>query len=246
MVCGNAGQAAFCAVWFVYLGSLVPSGAGSALCPQTLRRAWLRHVCRWSRDPDPGRPANQHTLEETKGYLRCTTCGQSIHKRTNEDAVQAYVQGPCINRLYDQAHTGHPSHLLWQKGDKLHCKHCGTQTNTDAQHRPIITATLTRSCKGAPIAASPPITEIFKRQHAQAAQATPQPTPSPTAPSIGATPSSAQLQTGHEPQPALEAKAETNTSGILSPLAPRQLIQCCAHTTALSTSCTTAARHLAG
>ena len=37
---------------------------------------------------------SQHTLEETKGYLKCANCGNSVHKRTNEDAFQAFVQGP--------------------------------------------------------------------------------------------------------------------------------------------------------
>ena len=116
-------------------------------------------------------PASAHTLEETKGYLRCTTCGQSTHKRTNEAAFKAYVQSPCINQLYEHTHSGHSNHLLWQRGDKIHCKHCGTQAHTDAQGRPILTATLQKSCKGAPIAASPPISELFKRQTAKASQA---------------------------------------------------------------------------
>ena len=63
---------------------------------------------------------SQHTLEETKGYLKCANCGNSVHKRTNEDAFQAFVQGPRINRLYDQPHPGHASHILWQRGDRLH------------------------------------------------------------------------------------------------------------------------------
>ena len=98
-------------------------------------------------------PGSAHTLEETTGYLRCTVCGQSTHKRTNEAAFPEYIQSPCINQLCDKPHSGHQAHLLWQKGDKLHCKHCGTQTHTDAQGRPIATATLQKSCKGAPVAA---------------------------------------------------------------------------------------------
>ena len=151
-------------------------------------------------------PGSAHTLEETKGYLRCTTCGQSIHKRTNEAAFTAYVQGPCINQLYDQVHSGHNSHLLWQKGDKIQCKHCGTQTHTDAQGRPIITATLQKSCKGAPIAASPPISEIFKRQTAKASQAG-QLDLTPEEPGTTVSASTAKLQAGHETQPNLELSA---------------------------------------
>ena len=109
---------------------------------------------------------SQHTLEETKGYLKCTNCGISVHKRTNEDAFQAFVQGPCINRPYEQPHQGHarvmPATFCGKEVTDLQCKNCGTQTQTDAQQRPILTNALQKSCKGAAISGSPPITEHTK------------------------------------------------------------------------------------
>ena len=163
-----------------------------------------------------------HTLEETKGYLKCTTCGQSIHKRTNEEAFNAYVQGPCVNQPFEHDHSGHATHLLWQRGDRIHCKHCGTQTHTDAQGRPIATATLQKACKGAPIAASPPLSEFFKRQTPQAK--TPgQPDTEPGEPTTHQSGTASKSQPGHDTQPTMGYLASAPSQTTLSPLVPRQL-----------------------
>ena len=167
---------------------------------------------------------SQRTLEETKGYLKCTTCGNSVHKRTNEDAFQAFVKGPCINQLYEQSHPGHVSHVLWQRGDRLQCKNCGTQTQLDAHSRPILTNAFRKNCKGAAPAGSPPLTEIFRRQNAKASPAdgrhaasgieatlTPGPLPSASVPA------------GHDTQPEGIPQAPDQTRENISPLAPRQL-----------------------
>ena len=167
-------------------------------------------------------PASAHTLEETKGYLRCTNCGQSIHKRTNEDAFTAYVQGPCVNKPFEHEHSGHSTHLLWQRGDKIHCKHCGTQTHTDAQGRPIATATLQKSCKGAPIAASPPLSEFFKRQTAPAGQAG-QPELTQGEQVTPTSDTTSKTQAGHDTKPPLGLLVAAPVQTSLSPLVPRQL-----------------------
>ena len=157
-----------------------------------------------------------HTLEETKGYLRCTTCGQSIHKRTNED------QGPCVNQPFEQDHSGHATHLLWQRGDRIHCKHCGTQTHTDAQGRPIATATLQKACKGAPIAASPPLSEFFKRQ-TPAATTPGKPDTKPGGSTAQGSGTTSKTQAGHDTQPTMGYLASAPSQTNLSPLVPRQL-----------------------
>ena len=71
-------------------------------------------IARLLENQNAKQPESQHTLEETKGYLRCKTCGLNVHKRANEGAFLGFAQGQCINQLYDQGHPGHASHTLWQ------------------------------------------------------------------------------------------------------------------------------------
>ena len=168
-------------------------------------------------------PESQHTLEETKSYLRCTACGLNVHKRTNEAAFLHFVQSKCINQLYDQSHDGHTSHTLWQKGDKLTCQTCGTHTQLDAQQRPILTAVLKTQRKGAPIGASPPLTEIFRRQTAQASQPGTQTTRSSPVPSPAEAHDKTKIQAGHEPQPLQDLRAPPGIGDNTSPIVPRQL-----------------------
>ena len=168
-------------------------------------------------------PESQHTLEETKGYLRCAACGLNVHKRTNESAFHSFVQGRCINQLYDQSHPHHSSHTLWQKGDKLNCQNCGTHTQLDAQQRPILTAVLRKPCKGAPIGASPPITEIFRRQTAQVSQSADSQVTSPSEPCQAVVQDTAQIQGGDEPQPNQDLRARPGLADSTSPIVPRHL-----------------------
>ena len=115
-------------------------------------------------------PSQQHELEETAGYLRCVRCGTNVHKRTNEAAFQAFVQGHCIDQPYTQEHAGHSSHVLWQKGNKANCTQCGLTLHLDGQHRLILTAAIKKPCKGSGSQSSTPLTELFRKQLEQASQ----------------------------------------------------------------------------
>ena len=52
-------------------------------------------------------PPGQHYLEETAGYLKCVRCGTNVHKRSNEQTFQTFVQGTCLDQPYQQEHAGH-------------------------------------------------------------------------------------------------------------------------------------------
>ena len=110
--------------------------------------------------PNPG----QHQLAETTGYLKCLVCGINIHKRVNEAAFNTFIQSPCVNQAYTQAHTGHPSHALWQTGEKVKCTQCGTHWNLHGDLRIIATQALHKPCKGAGAKGSPPISDFFKKK----------------------------------------------------------------------------------
>lgn len=80
------------------------------------------------------RQQDQHSLEETTGYLRCAKCGCSVHKhhkRINETASQPFIQAPCL----DKPHGGHASHVLRQKGERVTCRQCGLNLQLDADER---------------------------------------------------------------------------------------------------------------
>ena len=165
-----------------------------------------------------------HTLEETEGYLRCAQCGISMHKRTNEAAFQAFVQGQCINQAYTQPHAGHASHNLWQRGEKLHCQNCGIQAPLDAQQRPIVTAALQKICKGATISGSPPLAEIFRRQTEKASQQSPEGNASTTHSATDTSMPRDKPPIGHDTQPIPEPlRTDGKSATTASPLAPRQL-----------------------
>ena len=115
-------------------------------------------------------PPQQHELEETAGYLRCVRCGTNVHKRSNEQVFQAFVQGQCLDQPYTSAHAGHTSHGLWQKGSKVTCTQCGVTLHLDGQQRLILTAAVKKPCKGSGSSGSPPLTEIFRKQMEQASQ----------------------------------------------------------------------------
>ena len=111
-----------------------------------------------ARPPDK----DTHSYEETKGYLRCTKCGNSIHKRTNEQAFTDYINSRCLDCPFEGQHAGHPTHRLWQKGNRISCTHCGLQLHLDNSKRIINTANFLKECKGAGIKGSPPIQSFFK------------------------------------------------------------------------------------
>ena len=108
-------------------------------------------------------PQQQHELEETTGYLRCVRCGANVHKRSNEQLFQAFVQGQCLDQPYEAPHDGHRSHVLWQKGTRVNCTQCGLSLHLDAHQRLILTTAFKKPCKGAGSTGSP-LEEFFRRQ----------------------------------------------------------------------------------
>ena len=110
--------------------------------------------------PEPGK----HQLTETTGYLKCTKCGVNIHKRVNEAAFTEFTQSNCVNQECTAQHTGHPTHALWQIGERVKCTQCGTQWNLDGNQRLIATQALYKPCKGAATRGSPPLSEFFKKK----------------------------------------------------------------------------------
>ena len=125
-------------------------------------------------------PPQQHELEETAGYLRCVRCGTNVHKRSNEQVFQAFVQGQCHDQPYTADHAGHTSHALWQKGSKVTCTQCGITLHLDRQQRLILTAAVKKPCKGSGSNSSTPLTEIFRKQLEQASQHSSPASPSDT------------------------------------------------------------------
>ena len=115
-------------------------------------------------------PPGQHYLEETAGYLKCVRCGTNVHKRSNEQTFQTFVQGTCLDQPYQQEHAGHTSHVLWQKGNRVTCTQCGITLHLDGQQGLIHTAAVKKPCKGSGSQSSTPLTEIFRRQVEQASQ----------------------------------------------------------------------------
>ena len=105
----------------------------------------------------------KHQLVETTKYLKCTQCGVNIHKRVNEAALTAFIQSLCVNQEYHAQHTGHPTHVLWQVGERGG-NQCGTQWNLDGNQRLIATQALHKPCKGASTKGSPPLSEFFKKK----------------------------------------------------------------------------------
>ena len=112
--------------------------------------------------PVPG----HHQLAETTGYLKCLVCGINIHKRVNEDAFNNFIQSTCVNQAFTAAHQGHPSHALWQIGEKVKCTQCGTHWNLDSHLRIIATQAFHKACKGAGGKSTPPISTFFNKKQA--------------------------------------------------------------------------------
>ena len=123
-----------------------------------------------NKDPAP----HEHHFEETTGYLKCTKCGTSVHKRVNEQAFKDYLSGPCLDCPFEGEHKGHPSHKLWQKGQKISCTGCGLQLHLDSNRRIITSTTFLKECRGAGTQGSPPIHAFFKATPPTPATAEPQ------------------------------------------------------------------------
>lgn len=128
----------------------------------------IKHLLHQQQEVKP--PPQQHELEETAGHLRCVRCGTNVHKRSNEQVFQAFVQGQCLDQPYNTDHAGHTSHALWQKGNKVTCTQCGITLHLDGQQRLILTAAVKKPCKGSGSNSSTPLTEIFRKQLEQASQ----------------------------------------------------------------------------
>ena len=154
--------------------------------------------------------ADEHTLQETTGYLKCTKCNLSTHKRTNEDKFQAFIRSRCIDEQYDKPHGGHTTHALWQRGKAIRCVNCGTQSHLDAEDRVILTKALTKECQGN-TQRSPTLVQLCGTQ-AKSTQGTP------------STGSQKASSTGHEPQPPqAQAPPTAALKPELSPPAPKKL-----------------------
>lgn len=140
-------------------------------------------------DKQPEQPApGQHQLAETTGYLKCLVCGINIHKRVNEDAFNSCIQSPCVNQAFTAAHEGHPSHALWQIGEKVKCALCGTHWNLDSHLRIIATQAFHKACKGAGGKNTPPISTFFNKKPATSSSHSSEPSHQEDATASGPTP----------------------------------------------------------
>ena len=83
--------------------------------------------------------ADEHAYQETTGYLKCSKCSLSAHKRANEGIFTAFIHSRCIDEAYSKAHEAHATHHLWQKGKGIKCTKCGTQSHLDQADRVILT-----------------------------------------------------------------------------------------------------------
>ena len=135
------------------------------------RQQVIKQILQKQTEQGPG--PQQHQLEETTGYLRCSKCGANIHKRSNEQIFQDFVKGQCLDQPYEASHEGHSTHVLWQKGNRVNCTQCGLSLHLDTQQRLILTTAFKKPCKGAGAAGSPPLEEYFRKQATQAPSSSP-------------------------------------------------------------------------
>ena len=144
--------------------------------------------------------ADEHCFQETTGYLKCTKCSLSIHKRTNEASFQAFLRSRCVDEHYGKPHGGHATHALWQKGKGIKCVNCGIQSHLDAEERLILTKALTKECQSN-TQRSPTLLQLFGTQ-AQSSQAT--------------------SEAGNQPAPTTPPR-QAAADGNMSPPAPKKL-----------------------
>lgn len=90
----------------------------------------------------------KHQFIETAGYIKRQHCGNAILKKSNETIWHDFINSPCVDEAYSGEAIGHQTHLLWQLGNRVTCKHCGIAILTDKDDRLIITQALKQACKG--------------------------------------------------------------------------------------------------
>ena len=155
--------------------------------------------------PTPG----QHQLAETTGYLKCVVCNLNIHKRVNEEAFKTFIHSTCINQAFQAAHHGHPSHALWQLGERVKRTQCGTQWNLDGQHRIIATQAFHKPCRGAGGKHTPPISTFFHKKQDKSSSHSSESLPPDAAATSGPTPKRLHFPTALD-----EAEQEALTHGM--------------------------------
>ena len=161
-------------------------------------------------DNQPEKPTpGQHQLAETTGYLKCVVCNLNIHKRVNEEAFKTFIHSTCINQAFQAAHHGHPSHALWQLGERVKRTQCGTQWNLDGQHRIIATQAFHKPCRGAGGKHTPPISTFFHKKQDKSSSHSSESLPPDAAATSGPTPKRLHFPTALD-----EAEQEALTHGM--------------------------------
>lgn len=64
-----------------------------------------------------------HHYIETAGYLKCQHCTIAILGRSNETIWNDFINSACADERYNGETIGHETHLLWQLGHRVSCKH---------------------------------------------------------------------------------------------------------------------------
>lgn len=109
--------------------------------------------------------SNGHQVPQSISGLRpLDTSNASDAASTPTKAFQHFITSKCIDQAFSQPSQTHPSHCLWQKGEKVPCTNCGCQSNLDGELRIITNQVLTKVCKGAATKGSPPLSEFFKKK----------------------------------------------------------------------------------
>ena len=142
----------------------------------------------------------EHQYAETTGYLKCLKCGVNTHKRVNEEAFQTFLASPCVDRAFPTPPQGHPSHTLWQKGERVRCTQCGAQWNLHSEQRVIANQLLSKVCKGAGTKGSPPLSEFFKKKDTSNSSSPPLDIPAQAATAAQPTPRRLSFQTALDAQ----------------------------------------------
>ena len=190
--------------------------------------------------------APYHRWQPHRSGYQCSACGERVHQALTAETITDKLaqQCPQLLLLEEEHPEQHSPHQPIQRKltraqiiANLIAKQTAQQPESqlDAQQRPILTAVLKKPCKGAPIGASPPLTEIFRRQTAQASQSDDKQTRRSPDPSPANVKDKAKIQAGHEPQPNQDHRATPGLADSTSPIVPRQLTYQAALTTPAQT-----------
>ena len=171
------------------------------------RAQTIKNLLHQQQQQPPG-PSDHH-FAETTGYLKCLKCGVNTHKRVNEDAFHTFISSRCIDEQFTQTSHAHPSHSLWQKGEKVRCTTCGSQWSLDGERRIISNQHLTKACRGASGKGSPPISEFFKKKNDGPSQAS---TPADQESHTGPTPRRLHFPTALDEQEAANQLYPTDSA----------------------------------